>query len=111
MKTPLEIDCLNNTGETVTLLVVSAPDGASTDGASISYGHKGTPVGLNATLYDTAGTAIANYSSNRGFDSVVLLTKGMTLVIKPASGLTYPNDVITIESLIGTFGSATVEVP
>jgi len=111
-KTPLKINYLNKTGNRVTLLVVLTPEGASTEGADISYGQNGMPVLVNATLYDLDGKAIANYSSNSGpFDNAVLLTKGMKLVITPTNISVSAGDVITISSSIGTFGTTTVAVP
>jgi len=106
---PLGLNQQSKTASTVNILISSAPDGATTDGASISYTHGGTPAGVTATLYNAAGTVVANYTST-GFDATVTLTSGMTLVVTPTSGSVSAGDVITISSSQNTFSTSTLHV-
>ena len=111
---PLGLNQQSKTASTVNILISSAPDGATTDGASISYTHGGTPAGVTATLYNAAGTVVATYTNGAftpatGTDPVTL-TSGMTLVISPTSGSVSAGDVITISSSQNTFSTSTITV-
>jgi len=106
---PIGLNLDRTTESSVNLVIVSAPEAATTDGAIISYTHNGTPVDVKATLYNATGTVVANYT-NSAFDNIVPLTRGMTLVITPASGSVSTGDVITITSSQDTFSTSEVTV-
>ena len=112
--TPLALNQQGKTSSTVTIGITSAPNGATTDGVSISYTPKGgTPLGATATLYSAAGTVVANYTSTGFDDTTVSLTSGMTLVITPnlPSGTSVsPGDVISISTSQNTFGLSKLTV-
>jgi len=97
------------TEHTVTIEITIAPNGATTEGASISYTHYDKPTGATATLYDVAGSEVAHYDAS-GFNATVPLTKGMTLVVEPDSSNVSLGDVITISSSQNTFGTTTLTV-
>ncbi len=107
---PLGLNQQSKTSTTVNILISSAPDGATTDGATISYTHDGTPAGVTATLYNAAGTAVATYTGGVFNDTTITLTSGMTLVITPTTGAVSAGDVITISSSQNTFSTSTVTV-
>ena len=107
--TPLGLNQQSKTSSTVNILISSAPNGATTEGASISYIHDGTQIPVTAKLYEPEGDLVATYGAY-GFSAPVTLTSGMTLVITPSSNSVSAGDVITISSSQNTFSTSTLHV-
>jgi len=107
---PLGLNQQSKTSSSVNILISSAPDGATTDGMTVSYTHSGTPAGVTATLYNAAGTNVTWYDGSAFDDTSVTITSGMTLVITPIAGSVSAGDVITISSSQNTFSTSTVTV-
>ena len=113
IQTPLGLNYQSKTSTAVNVMISSAPNGATTDGATISYTptSSGIPTTATAVLYNAAGTVVANYgvSTAGAFNTTVTLTSGMTLVITPNGGV-HSGDKITMSSSENTFGTSTVNV-
>ncbi len=122
-ETPLGLNQMSRTHQTVTLLVTVAPDGALVDGTQISITSEGMPKSImDATIYWPNATIAAYYYAQGGIigwsyyngasRNTLEFQAGMTIIITTDSvinGITY-GDRLTLSSYYGYYGTTTFTI-